>query len=227
MQRLAFEVPDTLEEVALVSERPVFETVLFSKSRYPSAVDFPQVANIAFSAELIEDRVNSELLRIADDKVMVVRVVEHEPERTRSLEEVRASIENALRAEKAQLAALQWAQDLQSKLFNGEDIQDMLDQKSLVWNEVESLSRSGSQVPAQLTESAFSLSGTSNNNTSVVSLNNGNVGVVKVNAINPVESITDEQISSAQQQFTMQSGQRTYQNFIEALKSQADIEIVN
>lgn len=227
MQRLAFEVPDTLEEIATVTNRPVFETVLFSASRYPSAVDFPQVENVAFSPELIEDGVNSDLLQISDDKVMVVRVIEHNPERTQSLDEVRASIETALRADKAQIAALQWAQDLQSMMFNGEDEQAMLDQKSLSWNTVQTLTRRSSAVSPELVEAAFSLSTAQGNNTSVVTLNNGNVGVVRLNAVNAAATITDEQLASAQQQFSGQYAQRTYQNFVEALRSQADIQIIN
>ncbi|WP_371195818.1 SurA N-terminal domain-containing protein [Glaciecola sp. SC05] len=227
MQRLAFEVPDTLEEIAAITNRPVFETVLFSAARYPSAVDFPQVENVAFSAELIEDRVNSELLQVSDEKVMVVRVVEHNPERTRALDEVRAGIETALRADKAQLAAMQWAQDLQSKMFNEEDVQPMLDAKSLSWQNLETLSRRSADVAPELVDAAFALSTVKDNNSSVVTLSNGNVGVVRLNAVNAPAVLTAEQIASAQQQFTGQYAQRTYQNFVEALRSNAEVQIIN
>lgn len=227
MQRLAFEVPDTLDELAEVVDRPVFETVLFNASRYPSAVDYPQVENVAFSAELIEDRVNSELLQVADDKVMVVRVVEHNPERTKTLEEVKASIESALRADKAQLAAMQWAQTLQSKMFAGEDVQTMLDEKSLSWEVFNQLSRRTTEVAPEFVEATFALSTEPQNNSSVVTLSNGNVGIVKLDAVNAVTEVSPEQISSAQQQFVGQYAQRTYQNFVEALRSNAEIKIVN
>lgn len=226
MQRLAFEVPDTLDEVSVVAGRPIFETVLFSAERYPSAVNYPQVENVAFSAELIEDGVNSELLQISDDKVMVVRMVEHNPQRTKSLDEVRAGIMTDLLAQKAQLAAMQWAQDLQSAMFAGEDVQVMLDKKSLNWNNISTLSRTSSGVSPQLVDAAFELSTAANNNSTVVTLNNGNVGVVILNGVNPVSAPTEQDIESARQQLTGQNAQRTYQNFVEALRSNADIQIV-
>ncbi|MFC4701870.1 SurA N-terminal domain-containing protein [Glaciecola siphonariae] len=227
MQRLAFEVPDTLDELASAVGRPVFETTLFSAARYPSAVNFPQVENVAFSPELIDERVNSELLQVADDKVMVVRVIEHEPERTLSLDEVRASIESNLRADKAQTAALEWAQSLQAKMYAGEDIQSMLDEKSLQWETQNQMSRTSNALASELIDAAFSLSTDENNNSSVITMNNGNVGVIKLEKVNPVEQLSAEEVESAQQQFAGQEAQRTYQNFVEALRANADIQLIN
>jgi peptidyl-prolyl cis-trans isomerase D len=158
---------------------------------------------------------------------MVVRVVGHNPERTKALDEVRAGIETRLRADKAQQAALQWAQNLQSSMFAGDDTQAMLDEKSLSWQNIESLSRSSSDIAPELVDATFQLSPSDGNNSSVVSLNNGNVGVVRLNAVNPLPTLTAEQITAAQQRFTGQDAQRTYQNFVEALRSNADIKIIN
>jgi peptidyl-prolyl cis-trans isomerase D len=227
MERLAFEVPDTLEELASAVERPVFETTLFNASRYPSAVNYPQVENVAFSAELIDEGVNSELLQISDDKVMVVRVVEHLPERTKTLDEVREGIESNLSAEKAQQAALQWAQGLQTSLFADEDIQTMLDEKNVQWENVNGLSRSSNQVARELLDAIFALSADPANNSSVISMVNGNVGIVKLNGVTQTDTLTEDAISAAQQQFTAQSAQRTYQNFVDALRANADISFVN
>jgi peptidyl-prolyl cis-trans isomerase D len=227
MQRLAFEVPDTLEEVASAVDRPVFETTLFSASRYPSAVNFPQVENVAFSPELIDEGVNSELLNISDEKVMVVRVIQHEPERTKALEEVRAGIETNLRADKAQQAALEWAQKLQTGLFAGEDMQTMLDEKSVSWEGLKGLNRNSTVIAPELVDAVFALSSDPANNSSVVSMNNGNVGVVKLDAVNAVTEISEQELETATQQINGQYAQRTYQNFVEALRANAEVSFVN
>jgi len=227
MERLAFEVPDTLDEIAEAIDRPVFETVLFSEGRYPAAVDFPQVQNVAFSNELIDESVNSELLQISDDRVMVVRVVEHNPERTQSLDEVRAGIETSLRADKAQASALLWAQNLQTAMFEGGDTQILLDEKSLAWEDIPALDRTNSEISTEFRDAAFALTTDTSSSSSVVTLNNGNVGVVRLNAVNDAALPSAEDIESAQQRIAMQDAQRSYQNFVEALKTNAKIEIVN
>nr|WP_136250165.1 SurA N-terminal domain-containing protein [Ningiella ruwaisensis] len=227
MERLAFEVPDTLEEVALAVDRPVFETVFFSENRYPSAVNYPQIENVAFSSELIDDAVNSELLQVSDEKVMVVRMADYKPQRTKSLDEVKTEIETALKAEKAQQNALAWAQNLQTKLFSGEDVSAMLDEKSLSWRDIEALARTSNQAAPSIVEAAFKLSPDPANNSSVVTLNNGNVGIVKLNAVNQADLPDEDALASAQQQMMGQYAQRTYQNFIEALRANAEIEIIN
>jgi peptidyl-prolyl cis-trans isomerase D len=227
MQRLAFEVPDSLEDVAAATDGTVFETASFPQTRYPAAVAFPQVENVAFSPELIEDGVNSDLLRISDDKVMVVRVVEHTPQRTLALEEVRATIESSLKADKAQQDALTWAQNLQTKIFTGEDFAPMLAEKNISFSEMAGITRTASQIAPAMLNAAFELSTDSSNSSSVVTLANGNVGIVKLNAVKPVSDFTEEEIISAQQQLRGQNGQRMYQNFVEALRANAQIEIVN
>jgi peptidyl-prolyl cis-trans isomerase D len=227
MQRLAFEVPDSLEDVAAATDRTVFETASFPETRYPAAVAFPQVENVAFSPELIEDGVNSDLLRISDDKVMVVRVVEHTPQRTLALDEVRSTIESALKADKAQQEALTWAQNLQTKIFTGEDFAEMLAQKNLSFNDLNGITRTANQIAPAMLNAAFELSTDPSNSSAVVTLANGNVGVVKLNAVNPVSDFSAEEIAATQQQIRGQYGQRMYQNFVEALRANADIEIVN
>jgi peptidyl-prolyl cis-trans isomerase D len=227
MQRLAFEIPDSLEDVAAAVDRPVFETALFTEDRYPAAVSYPQVENVAFSVELIEDQVNSDLLRLSDDRVMVVRVIEHEPQRTLALEEVKADIEETLRAEKAQQAAFMWAQELQERLYANEDVSGMLAEKSLSWNEATGVTRDQANLPRDLVNTAFTLSSEPSNNISVVSLSNGNVGLVKLNAVNPVSEISEEDLLASQQAIRGQYAQRMYQNFVDALRENAEIQIIN
>lgn len=227
MQRLAFEIPDSLEDVAAAVDRPIFETISFAQTQYPAAVAFPQVENVAFSQELIEDRVNSDLLSISDDRVMVVRVVEHTPQRTLALDEVRSSIEGALKADKAQQAALTWAQTLQTKLFTGEDVDPMLEEKGLSFNQRQGVTRNDNQMAPALLSAAFELSTDPSNNSAVVTLANGNVGIVTLNGVNSEDEFTQDDVLRAQQQLTNEYAQRMFQNFVDALRQNAKVKIVN
>ena len=116
MAEIAFEVPDTLEDVANAVDATVQETALFSRNMAPTALDHPAVLEAAFSSELIEEGVNSDIIEIDDETVVVVRVVEHEPQRTQSLEEVREGIVASLQDQKAQEAAQAWARERVNQL---------------------------------------------------------------------------------------------------------------
>ncbi|MFC3122144.1 SurA N-terminal domain-containing protein [Agaribacter flavus] len=225
MERIAFESSDSLDDIADAIDRPVLETNFFTTTTYPASVDYPQVQNVAFSSELINDAVNSELLTVSDEKVMVVRVAAHKPQRTLALEEVVEDITNNLKADKAQQAALVWAQELQVAISQGENINDKLAEKALEWSVHPGLQRNSTEISRQLNTELFSLSLDNDNNSAVVTLSNGNVGVVKLDAIHDADEPTNEDVDAFSGRYASQQAQRTFENYIDALKSQADIKI--
>jgi peptidyl-prolyl cis-trans isomerase D len=228
MDRLAFEEIESLDPVANAVSRPVIETDFFEAGQLPPGINYPQVADVAFSSELIDEGVNSTLLELTNELVMVVRVADHKPKRTMALDEVRASIESELKIEKAQTQALAYAQEIQNAIFDGLDQSDLLAQQSLSWTETQAITRTGAQMPQAMVDAIFALDTTAGNNTSVVTLTSGNIGVVKLNAVNAasVDSIDEAVKESTQQSIANSQGQQTYQNFIDALRDSADVQLV-
>ncbi|MGY0622074.1 MAG: SurA N-terminal domain-containing protein, partial [Paraglaciecola chathamensis] len=102
MAEVAFETPDTLDEVAAIAEVDVKTTVMFSQDSAPQAVNYPNVVSQAFSDELINDQVNSDVIELEDNHVMFIRVADYEAQRTKSLDEVSVEINDILLAEQAQ-----------------------------------------------------------------------------------------------------------------------------
>lgn len=226
MARLAFEEPDSLEAVAEATNRPIIETAFFERNNLPPAVNFPQVADLAFSSELIEQSVNSDIIELRDSLVMVTRVAEHKPQRTRTLEEVQDQIEVALKAEKAQEQALVYAQDIQTAMFNGEDLSDLLAKQDLSWETHTALVRSSNELPPAILEASFELGPVEGANSKVVTLNNGNVGVVLLTAVNTDTASSETDRANIEQGLKRLQGQQTYQNFVAALRANADVKIV-
>ncbi|MBF7074754.1 SurA N-terminal domain-containing protein [Glaciecola sp. MH2013] len=220
----AFESPDSLEEVSNISGRPIIQTAFFSSGNYPASVNYPQVENVAFSSELIDDKVNSDILQVNDEKILVVRVAEHKPQRTLALEEVKASITTQLSAEKTQQAALDWTEALKQKLLNGESVYDTLAAKSLEWNEVSGIERFASSLPSEMTKSIFSLAPAAGQDVDVVSLANGNVGLVKLTAVEAVDEIKAEDIEATLQGLANNNSRQSYDSFVAALVDEATIE---
>ncbi|GGO72192.1 SurA N-terminal domain-containing protein [Bowmanella pacifica] len=220
---LAFEQPDNLEDVAGLLDKEIQTTDMFSRAEAQGVFAGNQVLNVAFSDELIEEAVNSEVIDVTPEHLLVMRVAEHQPQRTRPLEEVAADIEAQLKADKAQNAAKQWADELVAQAAGGEDIQAKLDEKSLVWASEAGQVRYGSLLPPAVVEQAFKLG--TEANMAAVNTADGNVALVRLDAIHAAEKAEDAMLAGLEQRLSSGRSQQLYVDFIEALKAKADIEI--
>ncbi|WP_100643287.1 SurA N-terminal domain-containing protein [Alteromonas facilis] len=226
MAQLAFEIPDTLQDVAGAAGTQVQETELFTNGAAPAMVNYPQVLAVAFSPELIEERVNSDLIEVSEDHVIVVRVAEHEPQRTKALEEVATSIEDMLRRERAQQAALAFADELMLKLQAGESIEEALTEKSLAWESFSDITRSMNTPGIQVVEQAFTLGLDAGQEFTTVAKSNGDAALVKLVAVNTPEMPEEAQVTAFKQRLASNFSQTNYQAFVDALRSNADVAIL-
>lgn len=222
---VAFEIPDTLEEVAVAADKPVSTTELFTRSTPPEVLGNPLVLAAAFSDELIFEGVNSDVIEVAENHIIVVRVAQHEAERTRSLEEVKPQIESSLTAEKSQAAAKQWANERMVALGAGEDISAQLEEKELSWQVQNKLARFGSTLPAAIVEKSFQLANDATDNVAVVELDSGDVGIVQLDNVNISTEAPAEQLTTMKQRLAQTKSQGIYTSLIEALRANADIKI--
>lgn len=222
MAEVAFEVPDNLDEVAGIANKAIQKTALFTSSTAPEAVSHPQVVASAFSPELIDEGVNSEVLELGSNHVMVVRVVTHEAERTQSLDEVKTTIQQVLSAQGAQQAARDWALEVKSALDNAEDPAEKLSGLALEWQQQQAVKRNDPALSQSIVDALFKLSVDAS---SVVDLVNGDVSLVQLTAINKADSATEQQLQALKNRLASSKSQIVYGALVESLKAQADIEI--
>ncbi|MDM7859728.1 SurA N-terminal domain-containing protein [Alteromonas sp. ASW11-36] len=225
MAQLAFELPDTLVDVAGAIGAEVKTTELFTQGAAPAAVNYPQVLAVAFSSDIINDGVNSDVIQISDEHVMVVRAEQYEPQRTKSLEEVRTEIEMALRAERAQQEALAFADDLMAKVIAEESIDTELSDNGLQWEAFNDLTRMMSTPGLLVVEQAFTLGLEQGENVTTVAKNNGDVALVKLLSVESPTEIDEAQLDALRQRLTSTYSQTNYAAFVEALRAEADVQV--
>ena len=225
MAEVAFERPDSLDDVAAAVNGTIQETGFYSRNTAPVPLDSANAIDVAFSAELIEDRVNSDIVELSENTVAVMRVREHQPQRTQALEEVKEGIVATVQDEKAQQRAQSWAQDVVASLNEGNDVTAMLEEYDLAWESHDGVTRNGGQLPRGMVDALFRLSPESGNNTEVTSLASGDVGIVQLLAVNSGEALADEQRTQLQQQLAQMYSQSMYQTYIDALREQAEVTI--
>jgi len=227
LAEIAFEVPDTLEDAANAVDARIQESTLFSRATAPAELSYPAVIDAAFSPELIEEGMNSDIIEVDDETVVVVRVAEHLPQRTQTLEEVRDAIVSTVQVQKSQDAAKSWANDLLAKVRAGESIDAELAEKSVAWETTEALARNANTVSRAVADTLFKLAPEGDGNVDVASSVNGDVSLVQLIAVNAAPALEDDLAGGLKQQLASMYGQRLYQQYIDALRADADVTVTS
>ncbi|MGC9423230.1 peptidylprolyl isomerase [Vibrio sp.] len=115
LEKVAFESPDSLDDAAQVVHAQIQRTDFISVDELPQRLRNTDVIQALQSPEVKEDGLNSEVIEIAPEHIVVVRVEESRPETILPLAEVKSSIE----AELVQLKGAQQAQQLATQLVSG------------------------------------------------------------------------------------------------------------
>ncbi len=220
MAELAFEVPDSLEDVASAIDKVIVTTPLFSASNVPPVLNNGAVLAKAFSAEFIEENMNSDVIELNDEHVLVMRIAQHEPQRTRALEEVREQVEMSLKAQKSQEAALAFANQVVAA--SGDEQASLLADQAIVLTELSNVPREGLEgVDTAAVEVLFTLS--QSNAQAAVSLSTGDVALVELVTVNDVTTPDTELGEQLRNRMTAQRSQNNYQAFIDALIDDAEV----
>lgn len=101
----SYEVPDTLAETAKVVGVEIKTTPMFSRDDVPAALNKPDVVKAAFSDTVLRQGLNSEVIELEPNHVVVIRMKEHHDAGTMPLAEVKADIAERLKQDQANEAA--------------------------------------------------------------------------------------------------------------------------
>lgn len=108
LDSLSFEAPDSLRPLAEELDLEIQETGWITRSQGEGLGDYEAVRKAAFSDSVLKDRLNSTPIQLSSDRLVVMRVTEHQPGERRPLSAVRDEIAERLRRE----AAAEKARDL-------------------------------------------------------------------------------------------------------------------
>jgi peptidyl-prolyl cis-trans isomerase D len=225
MAEVAFEIPDHLEEVAAVANKSIITTELFTRSAPPQALSSAKALNAAFDSDLIEQAVNSDVLDLGENHLMVLRVVNNEPERTKELAEVSQSIKQTLVEQASLNAAREWTQGLLLNLAAGDDIAEQLATKNIAWQEKQNIARTDADLGQNVLTELFKLGEDSAHNATVVDTLTGDVVLVQLTKINPAAAPEPMQLDNFQRRLASGKAQLIYSELLDSLKASADIEI--
>ncbi|MCF2863009.1 peptidylprolyl isomerase [Pseudoalteromonas sp. Cnat2-41] len=222
LAELSFEVADTLEDAAAAVGAQVQTTPWLARGQLSAPLNEANVQAAIFSPELLEDRVNSEVLDLGNEHVIVVRIADHKPAATKPLAEVSEQIKQTLIAEKATAKAKEQGEELFVQLQSGTSLNAIAQQAGVEMQSEDALNRRSFSVAPALVEQVFKLAHPQDEPVvDMVELNNGNIALVALKSVNtPSETEVNAQVK---QNLTMQMANKNYQSFIEALEAQAEV----
>ncbi|WP_311064270.1 SurA N-terminal domain-containing protein [Halomonas sp. DWK9] len=220
VQRLIDEsfAADDLQSVADDLGLTLNQTEWLARDEGEGVLSEPGVLEEAFSADVLEEGYNSEVIELDNDRRLVLRVAEHREATVLPLDEVRDEVEQAVAAQQRQEALQEQAADMIASLRDGETVE-------LDWLEANSVSRqSDTTLPQVLVQEVFRMPRPEEGDSVYrsVTMPQG-VAVVALDSVSVGEG--DEQMTSFVAQMAEQlRAQAVIQGLMDDLLSDADIE---
>ncbi len=116
----AFESPDSLDDAAESVNAKVMTSDFFSQEDAPELLSNPTVLQAIYSPEVKEDGLNSDVIEIAPEHIVVVRVEDVRDETVLPLEDVKSAVTARLSQTKGEQKAVELAQGVINALDKGE-----------------------------------------------------------------------------------------------------------
>lgn len=226
---LTFENPDTLEVAAKQLGLSVQESDFFPRTGGAGIAAQEKVFDAAFSPEVLEERGNSEVLDLGDDRALVLRVKEHRPAERRKLDEVRSEIVATIQSEKAKAMTEERGKALLKRLEDGESRAKLAAAEKLEWKDVPDLGRRTDQVDPAVRHSAFRLPRPAGTGPSYggVALDGGDYALIAVLGVTDGDpaKLTDKERHDTRERLQRAASDAAWQDFIAGLRANADVAI--
>lgn len=147
--------PASLAPAARSANLPVQKLGPFARGQGTGIAANPAVLRAAFSEALIENRMVSDAIEIAPNHSVLIRVVEHTPERVQPLGKVGPQVVAAVRADRAGKAAEAEAEAALARLKKGESLAAIATAKQWAVSSVPAVPRNAPVPDAMAAEAYF------------------------------------------------------------------------
>ena len=222
MARISFEFPDSLEDAAEEVNVAIQTSPWLLRGGNVAPFDQSNVINAAFSETVLQDNMNSDLIEVNDDVVIVLRLNTFQEANVKPLSEVEVQIKDILVNQKSTDKAQKTVDLLLSDFKAGTDISTQLTSLSSSFINKDKVARYSADIDQSISRAAFVLPHPVSNmiSASTVALSNGDLALIEVTGVAVSEASVTPNLA---QQQTSQLAQAAYQSYVNSLKVGADI----
>ncbi len=157
LANMTFENPDTLEIAAEELGLAVASSELFNRDVGVGVAMDDRVRSAAFSEEVLLQGLNSQPLELTGDRVLVLRIKEHQESSVRAFDDVKAEIVKTLRQQAAEAMAEQEGKSILELLADNNTLEAVAAERKLKWNHPEAIKRNSTAVAADVIQQVFRL----------------------------------------------------------------------
>lgn len=157
MANLVVEQPDDLDEISESYELEINETEFLGNANNEGLFAYPKVKTLAFSEDVLVEKLNSDLIEVADGHVIAMRVVEHKASQQMPLADVKEDLKSFLGVKKAAEATNEQGKELFLKMKTGTSLEDIAAENNLEIISHGALRRDDNRVPGGISHQAFSM----------------------------------------------------------------------
>ncbi len=225
---LIYEDPTTLNSAAEVLGLKVQEAGPFGRAGGEGIAANPAVVNAAFSDLVLRQGAVSDPVDLGENHIVVVRLKQHIPENVKPLAEVRDSVIESIRHERALQQASDRANEILKQLQDGQDMAATAAANALEPLAFEAVLRKDPQVPADLLAQVFKMQPPEADQprTEIVPVDSG-FAVVQLEQVTDgdVEKIDLEKVKNYRRRIANATGNAEALGFLRMLRQQAEIEV--
>lgn len=189
----------------------------------------PSVVTAAFSGEVLEDGLNSDLIEVGPDQAVVLQLNAHAPAALRPLEEVQAEIAVILRTELEKERAATLGQQLLTALEAGQPIDSQLTDFELAWIEQSQATRASVTLNREIIDAVFAMQHPEPGQPTRqgIALSNGTYVIVELSAVNAgdIANMSDAERNALTQSILDEKARSEFDAFVDTLRSSADVTL--
>lgn len=225
----SYEQPDSLQPAADAVDAKIQFTSLFPRSGGAGLAADPQVLKAAYSDEVLNQGLNSELIEINNNRSVVIRIKEHKAASQKPLAVVKESIRQQLVMIKAKEKVANVGKLIVQKLNDKVSEKKIAKQLSIELKQEGFVKRTGSSVDGNVVREAFQLQAPTTGEPAMkeFSLSNGDFVVLRVKAVRDgdLSKVSQEEQKSLKDQLLSQAGNMDYAAMLDLIKEGANIKM--
>jgi peptidyl-prolyl cis-trans isomerase D len=226
----AFDAYDDLAPVATATGLPIKNAMGFPRTGDSSVFEnSAAVVQAAFADEIVDSGRNSELVELAEDHVLVLRVADHHLPTTRPLDDVREQIREELVRERGQQLAEEAARAFLADIERGGDPTERATAHSGTFNAATWVTRTDMTIPTEVLSAAFGMpkADSAAPQRELIALANGGQAVIILTGVEAGEpsSMTQEERDQRQAQLADQAARAEITSYAGNVRNSADVRI--
>lgn len=228
LTNLAYTASDSLSDVAIEVGLELKQSPFFTRAGGEDLFSKPAVIKAAFSEDVLRQGYNSEPLEVAQNHVLVIRLLEHREARQEPLEAVKEQVKGWLLTQAAQESVADAGNAVLEQLkLVGEAYESVARPLGVEWKQGVGLGRSAREVSPPLVAEAFRLNKPETDVATYgsVVLANGDFALIRLTAVTEGDSASYDKVAreTLKRRLAGEYGRNAERRLLESLKANAKV----